>query len=938
MNRLPVAVTPRAPRALVLPVLALAALAVAALPDTASAQRAQNGAAARTTQQPVSTRQTPDMPPIREFFLQSEAVPARTGSLVIRDLDAVWTATGEPLRNVSIVVRDGRITAIGANVQAPAGAVEIDGRGLTAMPGIVDEHSHIAMSGGANEGTAPVVPEVRVIDSLTPRDFQIYQALSGGVTTAMILHGSANPIGGQSAIIKTRWGVDDAFELLMEGAPRTVKFALGENVTQKNRSTPTERFPASRAGVEAVYDQAFHAATEYRDAWAAYRQNPRTFPVPPRQDLRLQALVDIMEGRIRVHAHSYRADEILMLMRVAERHGFRIDAFTHVLEGYRVADEMAAHGAAASTFSDWWMFKLEAFEATPWNMKIMHDRGVLTSLNSDIPWLQSSMIYEMQKPVKYGGVSKLDAMRMLTLYPAQQLRIEHLVGSLEVGKHGDIVLLNGDPFNTFTRVEKTIVDGIVYYDRLDEETMRGEPVRRIAGAQPEAEVAGRQWPAVNAPLVSEVQSVPASHKLTDPVDRSPVTAIVGGTVHPVSRAPIAGGVVLIRNGRIAAVGTAAEVQVPADARRVDVTGSHVYPGMMDPFTAVGLIDIEAITPARDDREVGSFNPHMRSLFSINPYSEGIFVGRANGVTSILTTVGTGIVQGTASVVQLRGDTPEQMAIASRNAMVVSFPSPSGDAWAAPALEGENLVRLMDLFRRAAEYARQPSSLRDPTAPWEVNVDASDRVLLSAMVPAITGEVPTIFVAQRERELRTLLMFLDSFPQVRAVIAGGAQAYHIAEELATRNIPVIVGSTFEPTISRDDPVTAAWRNAEILRQAGVKVAFTTSFSPETASELRNLPYAAAKAVAYGMPRDEAFRAITQNAAEILGLGDIMGTLDVGKRADLIVVNGDPLQILATVERMWIGGEEMPLVSKHSRLYEQFRHRQWTAPVVENGNDR
>src|SRR5690606_33673808 len=264
---------------------------------------------------------------------------------------------------------------------------EIDGRGYTAMPGIVDEHSHIAMGGGTNEGTAPVVPEVRVIETLDPSDFAIYQALSGGVTTAQILHGSANPIGGQGATIKTRWGLTDAFQLLIGDAPRTVKFALGENVTQKNRSTPTDRFPASRAGVEAVYDQAFTAAQEYRDAWAAYRRNPRGQQAP-RRDLRLEALVDIMEGRIRVHAHSYRSDEILMLMRVAERYGFRIDAFTHVLEGYRVADELARHGAAASTFSDWWMYKLEAFEATPWNAAIMHDRGVLTSLNSDIPWLQ----------------------------------------------------------------------------------------------------------------------------------------------------------------------------------------------------------------------------------------------------------------------------------------------------------------------------------------------------------------------------------------------------------------------------------------------------------------------------------------------------------------------------------------------------------------------
>jgi imidazolonepropionase-like amidohydrolase len=869
---------------------------------------------------------------------QAEARPAPRGSVLIQNLDEVWTATGQVLNNVSIAVRDGRITAIGANVAAPAGAQVIDGRGLTAMPGIVDEHSHIAMGGGSNEATAPIVPEVRVIDSLNPRDFGIYQALSGGVTTAMILHGSANPIGGQSAIIKTRWGVDDAFQLLVDGAPRTVKFALGENVTQKNRSTPTDRFPASRAGVEAVYDQAFTAAQEYRDAWAAYQRNPRGQRVPPRRDLRLEALVDIMEGRIRVHAHSYRSDEILMLMRVAERYGFRIDAFTHVLEGYRVADEMARHGAAASTFSDWWMYKLEAFEATPWNAAMMHNKGVLTTLNSDIPWLQSSMLYEMQKPVKYGGVSKEDALRMMTINGAKQLRIDHLVGSLEVGKHADIVLLNGDPFNTFTRVEKTIVDGIVYYDRLDEEARRGEPVRRIAGVTgPEPAPAARPG-AIDTPLNTEVPSVPVAHKLTDPIDASAVIAITGATVHPVSRAPITNGVVIIENGRIAAVGAAAEVQVPAGARRVDATGRHVYPGMIDPLTAVGIIDIESISSARDDREVGTFNPHMRALYSVNPYSEGIFVGRANGVTSVLSVPTTGIVRGTGSVIGLKGDTPELMAIDPRNAVVVAFPSPRGEIWEEPKLEGENIVRLMDLFRRAELFAAQPSALRDPTARWEVNVDASDRVLLEAMVPAVTGAAPTIFIAQRERDLKTLMMFLDSFPRVRAVIGGGAQAYHIAPELARRNIPVIVGSTFEPTISRDDPVTAAWRNAEILRRAGVKVAFTTSFSPEGASELRNLPYAGAKAVAYGMPRDEAYRALTLNAAEILGLGDRMGSLDVGKRADLIITNEDPMQILANVERMWIGGEEVPLASKHSRLYEQFRGRNAVPVTVDNGAGR
>ena len=276
-----------------------------------------------------------------------------TGDLFVRNLEAVHTAAGPVLEGVSILIRDGIIEQIGAGLTAPGGVRVIDGTGLTAMPGIVDEHSHTAMT-SSNEGTAPIVPEVRVLDALTTEDFGIYRALSGGVTTARIMHGSSNPIGGQSAVIKMRWGMDATEQLLIPGAPRFVKFALGENVTRKAAPpNANSRFPLSRAGVEAIYVEAFTAAQAYRAEWDGFRENPAAFPAPPRRDLRLEALVDIMEGRIRIHAHSYRADEILMLIRLAERFGFRIDVFTHVMEGYRVATEMAEHGAAGSTFSDW---------------------------------------------------------------------------------------------------------------------------------------------------------------------------------------------------------------------------------------------------------------------------------------------------------------------------------------------------------------------------------------------------------------------------------------------------------------------------------------------------------------------------------------------------------------------------------------------------------
>lgn len=858
--------------------------------------------------------------------LEPGTVSVPTGDLFIRNMDAVWTANDTVYRNASVLIRNGKIREIGSGLRAPGGVPVVEGAGMTAIPGIVDQHSHIAMR-ATNEGTAPVTPEVRVMDALDPEDFDIYRALSGGVTTAQVLHGSANPIGGQSAIIKTRWGLPEGRQLLIPDAPQTVKFALGENVTRKNFRRPGEaqRFPGSRAGVEAVYVEAFTAAQHYRDAWQAYRKNPRNFRVPPRRDLRLEALVDILEGRIRVHAHSYRSDEIVMLMRIAERFGFKIDVFTHVLEGYKVADEMARHGAGGSTFSDWWGYKLEAYDAIPYNAAIMHEHGVLTSLNSDIPWLQSFMVYEFNKPVKYGGVLREEALRMLTRYPAQQLLIANRVGTLEVGKDADLVLLSGDPFDVYTRVEKTIVDGIIYYDREREAETRKQPVRElpVRPLVPEAVTP----PGGGGGMAGTVAAVATRSGDRRPAARAggaaqaTVTALVGATVHPVSRPPIANGTVLLRDGRVAAVGAAADVPIPDGATIVNLAGKHLYPGMIDPITQLGMVEIGQVAASRDDREAGRYNPHIRALASVHPHSEAIPVTRANGVTAVLTVPQSGIIQGTASVIQLNGDTPERMAIRDSAALVIDFPSPTGEFWDEPKLEGDRLEELVALFQRATLYAKRPSTDDDPTAQFDPNVTNREAFLLGPLVPAITGRMPVFFQARRERDIRTLLLFLDKFPDVRAILVGGDQAFRVAAELAARRIPVIVGSALRPTMDRDDPVTAGWQNAGLLHAAGVLVAFGTN----DAADVRNLPYHAAKSAAFGLPPDEALKAVTLNAAEVLGLGSEMGSIDVGKRADLIVTDGDPLQIVTQVERAFIAGEEVTLESRHTRLYQAFQNR-------------
>ena len=379
----------------------------------------------------------------------------------------VLTMAGETIENGTVVVRDGRIAAVGSRVRPPRDAHVIEAAGRYVTPGIIDAHSHIAAEGGINEGSLAVTSMVRVADVVDPTDIAIYRALAGGVTTINVLHGSANPIGGQNQVLKLRWG-QDADGLRFEGAPPGIKFALGEN-PKRSRSfgQGPRRYPATRMGVLDVIRQAFTEAAEYQAAWVGHRQAEAAGERsrPPARDLELEALVEILEGERLVHAHSYRADEILQLLRLAEEFGFRIATLQHVLEGYRVADEIAAHGAGASTFSDWWAYKVEAFEAIPHNAALMTDRGVLVSINSDDAEEMRHLNHEAAKAVRWGGLSDEQALALVTINPAKQLRIDDRVGSIEVGKDADLVVYDGHPLSSYAVVQTTLVDGRVYFDR-----------------------------------------------------------------------------------------------------------------------------------------------------------------------------------------------------------------------------------------------------------------------------------------------------------------------------------------------------------------------------------------------------------------------------------------------------------------------------------------
>jgi imidazolonepropionase-like amidohydrolase len=405
------------------------------------------------------------------FGLLVALAPAAAQTIVIQNAN-IMTVTKGTLKG-SILVRDGKIAEVGEKVLVPPGAQLIDAGGQYLIPGIIDCHSHIATD-AVNEASISVSSMVGIEDVINPDDVDIYRALAGGVTTANILHGSANAIGGKNAVIKMRWGKNGK-ELLFEGAKPGIKFALGENPKRlgnagggfPGQQPANLRYPATRMGVEDVIRDAFTRAKSYQAEWKLYAERSKRGErvPPPRRDLQLEPLVEILEGKRLVHAHCYRADEILMLLRLAEEIGFKVATLQHVLEGYKVAKEIAAHGAGGSTFSDWWAYKVEAYDAIPYNAAIMHKKGVLVSLNSDSAELMRRLNTEAAKVMKYGGLSEDEALAMITINPAKQLQIDSRVGSLEPGKDADLVLYDKHPLSTYAKVQKVFIDGTVYFDR-----------------------------------------------------------------------------------------------------------------------------------------------------------------------------------------------------------------------------------------------------------------------------------------------------------------------------------------------------------------------------------------------------------------------------------------------------------------------------------------
>ncbi|NJY63274.1 amidohydrolase family protein [Salinimicrobium sp. CDJ15-81-2] len=375
----------------------------------------------------------------------------------------VWTNEEQGIiENTDVLVRNGKIAEVGKNLNS-RGAKVIDATGKHLTTGIIDEHSHLAAS-AINEAGHNSSAEVRMEDVVDPDDIGVYRNLAGGVTTMQLLHGSANPIGGQSAILKMKWGASPQ-EMVLENSPKFIKFALGENVKQANWDS-NSRFPQTRMGVEQVFIDYFTRAREYE----AQKKSGK----PYRKDLEMETLLEILNGERHITAHSYVQSEINMLMTVAEQLGFKINTFTHILEGYKLADQMAEHGAGGSTFSDWWAYKYEVKDAIPQNAAIMHNAGVTVAINSDDAEMSRRLNQEAAKSVKYGDISEEEAWKFVTLNPAKLLHIDDRVGSIKEGKDADLVLWNAHPLSVYAKPEKTMIEGVVYFDLERDKKLREE--------------------------------------------------------------------------------------------------------------------------------------------------------------------------------------------------------------------------------------------------------------------------------------------------------------------------------------------------------------------------------------------------------------------------------------------------------------------------------
>ncbi len=861
------------------------------------------------------------------------------GDVFIKD-GRILTATHGTIEKGSILIQGGKIVAIG-KITAPPGVPIIDATGKVVSPGIVDAHVHRGLD-TTNEGSDAIVGEVRVLDVVNPDAKAIWQAVASGETSALLLHGSANPVGGQSLVVKLKYG-KSAREMPIADAPRMIKFALGENVTRTGQATST-RFPHTRMGVEATYRRGFTQAREYNKKWAAYEAKKATDPkaVAPQRDLRLETLGDILKRKIWVQCHSYRADEILMLVRLSQEFGFKIGAMQHALESYKVAPELAKAGVGVSIFADEWAGKLELYDCIPYAASILTKAGVNVSVNTDGVSGTTAINIDAAKTMRFGGLSEQQALDLITINPAKELGIDKRTGSIDVGKDGDVVIWDGHPLSVYSRVNTTIIEGETYFTRRD-----------AFGVNASSTTKNRLDPFT----YMKDRTLPAP---------SNIYAIVGGTIHPVSGPVIKSGTVVVENGLVKAVG--AKVAIPAHAVVVNAKGLNVYPGLIDAGTTLGLTEFGQVGQATDARELGTNQPDLVSLTAVQTQSEHLPTTRYQGILTALTSGRGGTVSGQASVMNTAGWTTELLGIKPKAGLSINWPGGGGFSFDGDVDydQGDHDLSADDTDDMGSNYQRTrgagggagqrnrpgANGTRAGAAPAggqggpaaddgggadEISVFFDKAIKygkshddidlgMEAMQPYVKGQLPIFIHVGNRSGIRAVVEFAKKY-KVKVVVVGAADAWKEAKLLAENKIPVILTAAGKSTLSANtvssdwDPYDSPYVAPIALKRAGVKFCFQS----DSYAESMNLPQRVAESCAYGLSPEDALKSMTLSAAEILGVSDKVGSIAPGKLGNLVVCDGDPFELTSNIRYIFVNGKPVEMKSKFTRLRDQYLQR-------------
>lgn len=828
----------------------------------------------------------------------------------------IYTGTkDEPIKKGTLIVNKGKIQAVTDGGELPAGAKVTDLNGAVIIPGLVDTHSHIGLfgkpgGGGSDggEGSGPVQPGVRALDAINPQDAGIRMATAGGITTANIMPGSGNVIGGQTVYVKLRGQSIEDMRITGKTADGKevlggLKMANGEN--PKGYGRTKQAAPFTRMKVAALQREQFVKAKEYMAKMAGDKK--------PDRDLSLEPLVEVLEKKRTVHFHCHRADDMLTAVRIAEEFGFEL-VLQHGTEGFRIADTLAKKKIPVShTILDSPGGKAETIGLLEENAAAMEKAGVVVAINTDDSITESRFFLRTGAIAVRGGMSEAAALRAMTLTAAKLMHLDHRLGSLEVGKDADFVILSGAPFSVYTKVMQTWIDGVKVFDAANE---NDRPYRDGGFLLPRGEKAPGEPPADELRLITA--KPPKEGPETREARKLGLWYIHAGRIHTASGKPIEDGAIIIEDGKVKAVGPAVDVKRPFGA--TTVLAAHVTPGLIDPYTVAGLTGAWNIPADQDQDEPSDPNQaDLRVLDGFNPHDPLMEFLRANGVAVAHVTPGrVNPIAGRTAIFRTDGKSADA-ALNPNFAVLVNLGEAPKEAFKAKGPTSR--MGTAALVRKA--FAEAQTVIANP----DKKAAAGPKV--AALFPALEGRAPVVFAAHRADDVRTALRIANEF-KLKPVIALGTEAWMLADELAKKQVPVIVHPAMQRAAGSLETQHTLLAAAALLHAAKVPVTIGTAFEgyvPKT----RNLRAEAAMAAANGLGHEQALKAITLDAAKLLGIDKECGSVEVGKLADLVLYDGDPFEHATHVTHTILNGKVVYDRSEYLKLPLERR----IIPIVSGG---